>query len=284
MERKKTTKSIGELKGRLLAFGGVYSNLQALEQLQQIAEDWQIPPSHILCTGDVVGYCAEPEASVQAIREWGIHCIAGNVEIQLREGEADCGCDFRDGSRCDTFSRQWYPYAQTRLSRSAIEWMQELPDFLRFRFADREAMVVHGSFHHTSEYVFASTPWAVKQRNFVDTHTQVILAGHCGLPFQQQRGNCHWLNPGVIGMPANDGTVRVWYMILEAEAAGEWRYAHQAFFYDHRQAAKRMRAQGLPESYAQTLETGIWDNCEILPREETEMQGVQLSQKYLAHF
>jgi len=29
----------------------------------------------------------------------------------------------------------------------------------------------------------------------------------------------------------------------------------------------------LPEAYAKTLVTGIWDNCEILPEIETVAQG-----------
>jgi hypothetical protein len=34
-----------------------------------------------------------------------------------------------------------------------------------------------------------------------------------------------------------------------------------------------MLEKGLPASYAKTLLTGIWDNCEILPEKETRNQG-----------
>ena len=34
-----------------------------------------------------------------------------------------------------------------------------------------------------------------------------------------------------------------------------------------------MQANGLPDSYAHTLLTGIWDNCEILPAAEKALQG-----------
>lgn len=97
--------NLGTLKGPLLVFGGVYSNLQALEALQKQAQQLGIPASNIICTGDVVAYCAEPETCVQQIRAWGIHCIAGNVEIQLSTGQENCACDFVAGGRCDTFSR-----------------------------------------------------------------------------------------------------------------------------------------------------------------------------------
>ena len=44
----------GVFEGPLVLFGGVYSNLQALEAL--IAEVGERPA---ICTGDVVAYCAD---------------------------------------------------------------------------------------------------------------------------------------------------------------------------------------------------------------------------------
>ena len=265
------TKIIAPLSGPLLVFGGVYSNLQALEQLRKIAAVKGIPASNIICTGDVVAYCAQPEEVVQSIRNWGIHCIAGNVEIQLREGEAGCGCNFNEDSRCDLLSRQWYPYAQQQLSQESIDWMQTLPEFIRFDYAGKKVLVVHGSCFDTSEFIFRSTPWVVKQANFTETKSDLILAGHCGLPFYHQHENQLWLNPGVIGVPANDGTTRVWYALLEDQDGLEFQQC--TFEYDHQQAAKLMREKGLPASYALTLETGLWDNCEILPETETAEMG-----------
>lgn len=269
-----TTKDLGTLQGPLLVFGGVYSNLQALEHIMKIAQMRNVSPDRIICTGDVVGYCAHPEETVQVIRNWGIHCIAGNVELQLRDGEEDCGCDFNDGSRCDIFSRQWYPYAQSVLSERSIEWMHSLPHHLRFSYAGLQAHVVHGSFEQVSGYVFASTPWERKAEQLRAASADIMLGGHCGLPFHDQDSGKYWLNPGVIGMPANDATTRVWYMMLgDLEGLS---YQHCAFNYDHSAAAQAMREKRLPEAYALTLETGLWDNCEILPAEETAVQGQRL--------
>ena len=277
MERQKQTKHIGTLNGPILAFGGVYSNFQALEELHKIAGALNIPASNIICTGDVVGYCAEPEACVQFVKEWGIHCIAGNVEIQIREGQEDCGCDFNTGGRCDTFSRQWYPYALQAMSRDSLEWMNELPDFIRFQYQQQEGLVVHGSYFHTSEFIFDSTPWDIKANNFAETQSQLILAGHCGLPFHSIREKHYWLNPGVIGMPANDGTTRVWYMVLDDQQPEGIQYRHEAFIYDHSSASQQMLEKKLPVEYAETLRSGKWDNCEILPEKETQQQGLALS-------
>lgn len=271
-----TVQDLGKLNGQILVFGGVYSNLPALERLMGIAENLQIPSQNIICTGDIVGYCAEPEECVQTIRRWGVHCIAGNVEIQLRNREADCGCNFDEGSRCDMFSRKWYPFAQSRLSERAIDWMEQLPLHLRFEYAGKRVCVLHGSCQNPSEFVFRSSPWAVKAANFQAIDAEIILAGHCGLPFRHQNGELYWLNAGVIGMPANDGTPRVWFMTIDLTEQG-LHIEHHAYTYDHERAARLMEQLHLPREYSETLRTGLWDNCEILPEEETQAQGMRLT-------
>ncbi|MEZ4884466.1 MAG: metallophosphoesterase family protein [Chitinophagales bacterium] len=276
MDRIKTTKDIGVLKGKTLVFGGVYSNLQALERMIAIAEELQIAPQNIICTGDVVAYCAQPEECVQKVMDWGIHTIAGNVEIQLREGEEDCGCNFDEGSRCNLFSGQWYPFAKRRLSEACIDWMWELPDFISFELAGLQGLVVHGSLQETAEFVFKSTSWEVKAANLEQGKVDIVLAGHCGLPFHDVRNGQYWLNAGVIGMPANDGTTRVWYMVLEAEKERSLAFSHHSFDYNCEETARLMGLYSLTPEYAKTLVTGLWDNCEVLPDSETKLQGIEI--------
>ncbi|MGO4913233.1 metallophosphoesterase family protein [Leeuwenhoekiella sp. W20_SRS_FM14] len=264
--------NLGSLSGKALLFGGVYSNLQALEKLKQIAESQNIPPENCICTGDIVGYCAQPEEVVQLFKIWGAHSILGNVEIQLRDGAEDCGCDFRKGSRCDGFSQMWFPYAQSKLSKNSLDYIATLPNHIDFHFAGKDITVVHGDFFNVSEFVYKSTDWKLKQANFETTQADVIIAGHCGLPFHHENEDKLWLNPGVIGMPANDGTPNVWYATLE-EQNGELRFSHHTMDYNYKLANAKMQNDFLPQEYARTLITGIWDNTEILPPYESGLQG-----------
>lgn len=260
------------IQGKVLLFGGVYSNLQALEKLKSIAEKNNIPPENCICTGDIVGYCAQPEETIQLFKLWGAKSIAGNVEIQLREGAEDCGCDFRKGSRCDGFSQLWYPYAQSKLSKSSLDFIKEIPDHIQFTYAEKKTIVVHGSWTNVSEFIFKSTPWEVKQSTFEATKSDLIIAGHCGLPFKQIENEKLWINPGVIGMPANDGNPTVWYAVLN-DAEKEVSITHHAMNYNHKLTSKLMYNGLLPEEYARTIITGIWDNTEILPPVESGLQG-----------
>lgn len=276
MQQENHTKDIGTLTGTTLVFGGVYSNYQALQAIQQVATDYNIPKSNIICTGDVVAYCAQPEECVQAMKDWGIHTVAGNVEIQLAEGLEDCGCNFESGTTCNILSNQWYPYAQHNLSPESINWMKGLPDFLSFNIAGKKAFALHGSYDETAEYIFKSTPTEKKQAILNQVNADVVLAGHCGLPFHDVIDQKHWINAGVIGMPANDGTTEVWYTILQP-SIDDIEVSFHRLAYDHIQASSLMKKEGLPSQYSQTLSTGIWDNCDILPEVETRIQGQRIN-------
>ncbi len=270
----KKTINLGAVQGKVLLFGGVYSNLQALNSLMAVAEQEGIVPQNCFCTGDIVGYCAQPEETVQCFRDWGAHTIIGNVEEQLRVGALDCGCDFSLGSRCDDFSKEWYPFAQKQLSLSTIDWMQGLPDHISFRFSDHKVTLVHGSYDHISDFIFRSSPWATKQPSFDATQSTIIVSGHSGLPFCEFQNGKLWLNPGVIGMPANEGKTRVWYVIMDA--TDTFSYQYHTLVYDHDKANRLMLDNRLPKGYADTLLTGLWDNMEILPAPEKNMRGEDL--------
>jgi len=267
------TLEIGELSDKVLMFGGVYSNFHALQSLKEFARQEQIPASNIICTGDIVGYCAQPEECVSLIRDWGIHCIAGNVEIQLGEDEEDCGCDFAEGSRCDGFSKVWYPFAKQNLSDASLKWMSSLPEFIRFTHSGKSVFVLHGSVHHTSEFIFKSTPSEIKILNFSQTGSDVIVAGHSGIPFIDTLENHTWVNAGVIGMPPNNGKSSVWCAVSNDFEIFKFKELN----YDFASASELMIRLNLNKEYALTLRTGIWDNCEILPPKETSEQGLKLN-------
>ena len=61
------------------------------------------------------------------------------------------------------------------------------------------------------------------------------------------------------------------------EPGSEPQFRHLSYSYDHLTAARLMRETRLPQPYALTLETGLWDNCEILPEAETAAQGRKIA-------
>lgn len=263
----------------VLVFGGPYSNLQATEALVGVAARRGIPPGNVICTGDVVAYCAEPEETSAAIRAWGCHTIQGNCEESLATGAADCGCNFEEGTTCDLLSKGWYPFADARISAETRAWMGALPRSLAFNYCGLTFRVIHGGVAETAHWVFASDP-ATLAVEAGAAGSDVVIAGHCGLPFIARTGGRTWFNAGVIGMPANDGSADVWFGLIEPlkERQGVRLSLHR-LAYDHMRAAAALRRMRFADGYARTLIDGLWPSMDVLPETERQQRGVKLRQK-----
>ena len=263
--------------GQVLLFGGPYSNLEATQAVLAEAERRRIPPERIVCTGDVVAYAADGRATVDLIRRSGIHVVRGNCEEALAASAGDCGCGFAPGSSCDRLSAAWFAHADRELGPDERAWMASLPRRLTLDLAGLRLAVVHGSLNEINRFVFASTPERVKALDLALAGVDGIIAGHCGLPFTEVIGGRLWHNPGVVGMPANDGTPRVWFSVLSpGDEPQSLAIEHAALSYDHVSAAAKMGAAHLPDDYATALATGLWPSCDVPPAAELKAQGQRL--------
>lgn len=270
------TADLGTFTKPVLICGGAYGNLQALEALAGLQLALGIADTHVIHSGDAVAYCADTEASVQfmAARQW--HAIKGNVEDQIALGASDCGCGYAEGSACDAASVRWYAHAVATLSAGSRQWMAALPAHLAFSIGGLRAKVVHGSAGQTNRFMFASLSDADFDRELDAAGVDLVIAGHAGIPFTRIIGNRCWHNSGALGMPANDGTSRVWASLLTPQPDGV-SITHHAIEFDARTAATRIRTQGLPYGYADSLETGLWPSLDVLPDHERSRTGQALS-------
>lgn len=270
---------LAELQAPVLVFGGPYSNVRAFEALRARADQLGIPPSRSICTGDVVAYCVEPEETTAAVRDWGCHVVAGNCEEQLAAGAADCACGFDEGSECDRLAKGWYPFANQRISPASRAWMAGLPSTLSFRVGGLTFRVIHGGVRQVNRFVFASQR-DVLAEELASADADVVVGGHSGLPFVERIGRGVWFNPGVIGMPANDGTPDVWYGLVRIED-GHVALSTHRLAYDHIAAAAGMRRFGHANGYARSLVTGLWPSLDVLPPAEAAATGKKIRPRTL---
>jgi predicted phosphodiesterase len=271
-----TNIDLGTMDAPLLVCGGAYGNLQALETLAVFQAQAGIPDSHVIHTGDAVAYCADTEATTQFIARRGWHAIKGNVEEQIAAGSQDCGCGFAEGSACDVASARWYAHAVATLSPASKAWMAGLPSHLTFRMSGLRVRVVHGSVNQTNRFMWASLPEREFAVELDASGADVVIAGHTGIAFTRFIGERCWHNSGALGMPANDGTRRVWVSVLTPSLSGI-TISHHALEADVDTAASAIRRDGLPAGYADGLETGLWPSLDILPRTERSATGQPLS-------
>ena len=182
-----TDQDLGLLEGPLLIFGGPYGNLQATTAMRDVAEQRSIPPKRIICTGDLVAYCAEPIETVRLIRDWGIPVVMGNCEQSLAKGATDCGCGFESRSTCSALSAEWFRYVDEKISDVDRIWMSKLPQTLTFKLAGRRLVVIHGGVTQINRFLFASTSAEDKLAELKGLGANIdgLIAGHCGIPFGQ---------------------------------------------------------------------------------------------------
>ena len=264
-----------EITQPFLFFGGPYSNLEALQEMRKVAQRLNIEADQCLCSGDVVAYCADPQGCVDEIRDWGVHVVMGNCEESLGFGKNDCGCGFDEGTACDLLSKQWFDYAERNLNEDARKWMRELPRSIDLVYKTLRLQAIHGGIDEINRFIFASQNDVIAEE-FKNTSADIILGGHCGIPFVHRQDEKLWVNSGVIGMPANDARSNTYYVLITPHEDG-LEFSFHELVYDYGLSAEKMRRNNLAEVYAKTLETGVWSSLDVLPDTEKEKTASPLN-------
>ncbi|MBT8413551.1 MAG: metallophosphoesterase family protein, partial [Boseongicola sp.] len=250
----------GHFDGPVVLFGGVYSNRQALLALIDATAG-----RDAICTGDIVGYCAEPNEAAALVSAEAYWSIAGNCERQLADGSEDCGCGFEDGSACSVLSRDWWSFLLKTATPDVVTWLHNLPDIGLFTQHGRRYAVLHGGATFNSKFIWPTTDEAdflyeIAALEQIVGAVDGIVAGHSGIAFQRVIDGRQWINAGAVGMPPHDGRPETRYAVLKN---GDVTF--ERLSYDVDAAVAAMKAAGLVQGYEATLKTGIWPSEDVLP-------------------
>ncbi|MCW8860057.1 MAG: metallophosphatase family protein [Deltaproteobacteria bacterium] len=267
--------NLGQLSGPVLVFGGPYSNLTATQAMMERAKELDIQPERVICSGDLIAYCAEPQETLQLIRDWGVAVVQGNCEESLGADAPDCGCGFEEGTACSLLAVDWYQYASQKITNADRAWMRNLPRSLDFELAGRRIKIVHGGVQQINRFIFPSTAEAVKREELDFAGGDILIGGHSGIPSGQKLDNRAWLNAGVIGLPANDGTQDGWYLLITPEEE-RVRFSWRRLSYAAEQTQQKMYAAGLKSGYADSLISGLWPSMDVLPAAERAQCGQRI--------
>ena len=123
--------------------------------------------------------------------------------------------------------------------------MANLPRLIEFEMAGRRLTVVHGASSAINRYIFESTENTTVVGEIERSGSDGVLCGHSGLPFTRLVDGRLWHNAGVIGLPANDGTPRVWFSTF-IPTGDKIVIEHRALGYDHVRAAQKCVSEAFP--------------------------------------
>lgn len=264
--------------------GGVYSNPYALRAFLDDAR--ARGADRLVCLGDFGAYGAEPEAVFPLLRDHGVECLAGNYEVAIGSGQTDCGCGYADDAD-NAFAQIAYDYTFAHTSPAFAAWMRTLPTERRETVDGVDLHLVHGSTLAVNDFWWSSLDEEAHRARVDASGADVVCCTHSGLPWTRQvarsdGGETLVVNVGVLGRPANDGGTHVWWALLDVTGGGEGEAGEVTatlvpLAYDWAAQAASIRAAGLPEAFAESVETGWLTTClEILPPAERSRGRFQL--------
>jgi diadenosine tetraphosphatase ApaH/serine/threonine PP2A family protein phosphatase len=275
---------------RVALFGGIYNNHYALAAA--IADARRRGCEKLFCLGDLGAFGPNPDAVFPLLLENAVETMQGNYDHSIGNNLADCQCGYTDPAD-NYYARLSYQYTYRKTNPKWRPWLAALPREIRFemsvargplsvagtpspkngpRTADVgqiRVLCCHGSPRKTNEFLWESTTPTHLLDKLAETYNaDVIVATHTGLPWTRRLSNDRlFVNCGVLGRPANDGTTRVGYTILDASTPDLATYV--PLEYDHEALAAEMCAEELPAPFIETVLTGWWTTClEILPAKE----------------
>jgi diadenosine tetraphosphatase ApaH/serine/threonine PP2A family protein phosphatase len=258
---------------RVALFGGIYNNHLALAAA--IADARQRGAEQLFCLGDLGAFGPNPDKVFPLLIDAGVQTMQGNYDHSIGNDLSDCQCGYTDPAD-NHYARLSYQYTYQHTSPRWRPWLKALPASIRFQLAGSTGLAhplrvlcCHGSPRKTNEFLWESTtPTHLLDQFAHQFSADILIATHTGLPWTRRlSGNRLFVNCGVLGRPANDGTPRVGYTMLDAADPALAQYI--PLDYDHQALAAEMQFEQLPEPFIETVRTGWWTTClEILPEKE----------------
>jgi predicted phosphodiesterase len=234
--------------------GDIHSNLEALQAVLDDAVQQGV--TNYACTGDIVGYNADPKACMQLIRELGCEVVQGNHDYYT-------GCNESMELFTPMAQRSIY-WTRKQLTSANRKHLRELPLVRDIE----DFTLVHSSLSNPSRwnYIFKSS---AAESSFRNQFNDVCFFGHTHVPLafvadgatvekgfyetlHVEPGFKYLVNIGSVGQPRDRNPLAA-YVIYDLEAR---TITMRRVEYDINAVQKKIRSAGLPFRNALRLDFG----------------------------
>jgi predicted phosphodiesterase len=245
---------------RYALISDIHANLPALEAvLEHIRGQSGVNATFHL--GDLVGYAAWPNETVELLRESRIFGVAGNYDSTVATDYKHCGCKYED-PRQEELSHLSYGWTREHVSPATKDFLAALPfriDLLPRggHISGPRVVLVHGTPTLNTLYWTEDRPddFCLKMAGHAGAKVgDVIAFGHTHLPWHREVNGIHFVNTGSVGRP-KDGDWRAGYVLLDLNgSAVDLQFMRVP--YDLDRAVRGILASGLPHDFADYLRSG----------------------------
>lgn len=240
----------------------IHANLPALEAVLRDI-DGRSDVNGVYHLGDLVGYAPWPNETVALLKARGIPGVAGNYDTTTAQDYKHCGCRY-ENPRQEALSHESFAWTKANVSEETRRALADLPFSLELRplgghvAAGPRIVLVHGTPVANTQYWTEDRPDAfclqMAQRAGLGAG-DAIAFGHTHQLWHHSIEGIHFVNCGTAGRP-KDGDPRVSYALVRAGETGEITTEFVRVAYDVARAARGIRESGLPDEFAEFLETG----------------------------
>jgi len=127
---------------KIAVISDIHSNIQALREVARDISHAKV--DMILCAGDIVGYCANPNECCETVQEMTKHIVLGNHDSATVKNKT--------GGMSD-LAKAGIRHAVEVLTPANLRFLRSLPSELRFTTGGKKVAVFHGSPWSIKEYV-----------------------------------------------------------------------------------------------------------------------------------
>lgn len=240
---------------RYAIFGDIHGNLQALDAVLRAYESESIDA--YLCTGDLVGYGANPVECVERVRQKCLHVVAGNHDYAV--------CEKLTLEFFNSYAKAAVLWTRSKLSQAELKYLERLPLLVE---VDRDVTLSHATIYDAHAFDYIQTQYDA-HLSLQEMQTPCAFVGHSHIPitFFLKDGAVSWtldteidvsrydkvlVNVGSVGQP-RDENPQAAYAIFDSAERKIWiRRAD----YDVESAVRAIEQNHLPRILAERLRLG----------------------------
>ncbi len=217
----------------------VHSNLHALEAVLADVDARGI--AEILCPGDIVGYGAFPNETVQIVKGRCRMAICGNHDRAVIRINA---------TGMNPMAASAVLWTAKNISAEAVDYLNGLKSHETVTLDGKAIAIFHGSPRDDDEYVYEAdaSPDLLEM-----SRADIVVMGHTHVPFVKTLKKGMIANAGSVGQP-RDNDPRASYLVFDTI---ETSATIVRIEYDVKAAAQAIVSAGLPQFLGSRLLSGI---------------------------
>jgi predicted phosphodiesterase len=238
---------------KIAIISDIHANLDALEVCLKKLEE--LKPDKIICLGDLVDYCAQPNECIGLVKNIADVVILGNHdEAQFN---FDTAVSFNENAFISSV------HTRSVIKPEYVDYFKTLP----YSYAIENSLFVHAtpSIPMLYRYILSEGPAKLAFREFSEkicfighSHRPVIFEEHGSNVFEIESVNIvekyrYIINVGSVGQP-RDGDPRLSFGFFDTEI---FKYCNYRVEYPAEKASKKILLEGLPPFLAERILKGI---------------------------